>query len=191
MSTSDSDLPPQHPIIDDDLDRPHRPADDREHIYFQGTPLLRGEMGRLIVFVLFGLILIAIPILWRLAKSYWPAWPITLVCFVIGIAVMFVPWLLTKFIHYRISNYRIDYEHGLLSKSIDTLELWHVEDISFHQSLVDRILGVGTIIVISHDETNPRLELKSLPNARPIFDNLKQRIIAVKRQRGVIKIDSG
>ena len=46
-------------------------------------------------------------------------------------------------IRYRISNYRIDYERGWLSKSIDTLELWHVEDITFHQSFVDRIMRVN------------------------------------------------
>jgi hypothetical protein len=78
-----------------------------------------------------------------------------------------------------------------LSKRIDTLELWHVEDISFAQSISDRMLGVGTITIVSHDNTTPRLELKSLPNPRPLFDSLKQRIIAVKRQRGVIKMDGG
>ena len=92
---------------------------------------------------------------------------------------------------YRISNYRIDYERGVLSKNIDTLELWHVEDIQFHQSLIDRLSSVGTITVISHDETTPKLELHGLPNPRPIFESLKQRIIAVKRQRGVIKMDVG
>ena len=53
------------------------------------------------------------------------------------------------------------------------------------------MLGVGTITVISHDDTTPRLQLKSLPKARPLFDQLKQRVIAVKRQRGVIKMDVG
>jgi hypothetical protein len=33
--------------------------------------------------------------------------------------------------------------------------------------------------------------VRGLPKPRPIFDALKQRIIAVKRQRGVIKMDVG
>ena len=45
--------------------------------------------------------------------------------------------------------------------------------------------------VISHDETTPKLELHGLPDPRVIFENLKQRVIAVKRQRGVIKMDVG
>jgi hypothetical protein len=39
--------------------------------------------------------------------------------------------------------------------------------------------------------TTPRLDLVGLPNARPLFEALKTRIIAVKRQRGVVKMDTG
>jgi hypothetical protein len=191
MTSPDSDLPPQAPSAAED--RPHKPADDREEVYFQGTPMIRGELGRLLTCTVIGLLFIAGPFVYKaVAKGNpMPPWWVTLACVVAGLAIMTIPWFLTKFIHYRISNYRIDFERGLLSKNIDTLELWHVEDISFHQSLLDRILGVGTITVISHDDTNPRLHLKSLPKARPLFDQLKQRVIAVKRQRGVIKMDVG
>jgi hypothetical protein len=190
MTSPASDIPPQTSIEED---RPHKPADDREEVYFSGSPLLRGELGRLIGFTLLGAALIAIPILYKIftRDKVWPAWWITLLLVLVGILLMFIPWILTKMIRYRISNYRIDFERGLFSKHIDTLELWHVEDIRFQQSFLDRILRVGTIEVISHDDTTPRLPLKSLPNPRPLFDQLKQRVISVKRQRGVIKMDAG
>ena len=71
----------------------------------------------------------------------------------------------------RVTNYRIDYERGLLSKNIDTLELWHVEDLRFHQSLVDRLLGVGNVTVISHDETMPHLVLRVCPTRGTFTSN--------------------
>ena len=110
---------------------------------------------------------------------------------VLAAAVMAIPIVQIRSVHYRINNYRIDYERGLFSKDIDTLELWHVEDLKFHQSLPDRVLRIGSIIVVSHDESTPRLLLRALPNPRPVFETLKQRIITVKRQRGVIKLDAG
>jgi hypothetical protein len=94
-------------------------------------------------------------------------------------------------VRYRITNYRIDFERGILGKKIDTLELWHVEDIRFDQSFLDRLLGVGNLTVVSSDETTPQLQMHGLPNPRPLFETLKQRVIAVKRQRGVLKMDSG
>jgi membrane protein YdbS with pleckstrin-like domain len=173
---------------------PHKPADDREQIYYQGSPLLRGEMAKGWIWVLLGLCVIAIPILLRLfykngqdAISWW----VLLAGFVVGLILIFVPWLKTKTISYKITNYRIDVEKGLIGRRIDTMELWHVEDISMNQGVLERILGVGTVVVMSHDDTTPKLAMRGLPNPRPLFDTLKQRVIAVKRQRGVVKMDIG
>ncbi|MGH7177693.1 MAG: PH domain-containing protein [Tepidisphaeraceae bacterium] len=188
MTESPGDMPPQDASSEG---RPHKPADDREEVYFQGSPLMRGELGRVFACTALGLGFIALPIVLRIVWKRWLPWWAVLALIVVGAVVLSIPVILTKLIRYRISNYRIDYERGLLAKNIDTLELWHVEDINFHQSLSDRLLGVGTITVISKDDTTPRLELKSLPNPRPLFETLKQRVIAVKRQRGVIKMDIG
>jgi hypothetical protein len=56
---------------------------------------------------------------------------------------------------------------------------------------VDRIFRVGTIKVLSSDSSTPTLELRSLPDPRKLLEVLKQRVIAVKRQRGVVKLDMG
>jgi membrane protein YdbS with pleckstrin-like domain len=169
---------------------PHRAPDDQEEIYYEGSPLVRGEVGRSVLWVLCGLILIALMIAGIILDWKIPWWG-DLAAVVVGVALFFVPVLRTKAVRYRVTNYRIDYERGLLSKNIDTLELWHVEDLSFRQTLMDRIMGVGDVTVISHDETMPRLVLSSLPNPRHLYEQLKQRVIAVKRSRGVIKMDPG
>lgn len=173
-------------------DAPHKPADDSEQVYFDGSPKLRADGRGVLLWWLIGLVLIALPFVYHFVSNHlWtPIW-LTLAMLAAGIICFFVPVLQQKSVRYRISNYRIDFERGVLSKKIDTMELWHVEDISFYQSLADRMLDVGTITVLSHDDTNPRLVISGLPNPRPIFETLKQRIIAVKRQRGVIKTDAG
>lgn len=173
-------------------DVPHQPADDREEVYYQGSPLLRGELGRVLGWGTMGVIVFVIPILaWSLGWRFWPGVWLSVILWVGGVTVAMWPWVMTRTIRYRISNYRIDYERGLLAKRIDTLELWHVEDITFNQSMMDRLMRVGTITIISNDETTPQLALHSVPNPRPLFEALKQRVIAVKRQRGVIKMDLG
>lgn len=171
--------------------RPHRPADDKEEIYFQGSPMLRGQLASGWPWVIFGIAIGLSPIFVKLTLSpstsiVWWVYPLAML---IGAVFIFIPWIKSKTVRYRITNYRIDIEHGLLSRSIDTMELWHVEDLKFHQSLLNRMLGVGTVTVISHDDTNPRLAMRSLPNPRQLFELLEQRVIAVKRQRGVLKMD--
>jgi membrane protein YdbS with pleckstrin-like domain len=138
-----------------------------------------------------GLVLIAVPLVLRFVFDTHLHATITAALALIGLVIVCIPPLRAKTIRYRVTNYRIDYERGLIGKDIDTLELWHVEDIQFHQDYLDRLLVMGTITVISHDITTPRLVMHSLPNSRHLFDQLKQRIIAVKRQRGVLKMDTG
>ena len=170
---------------------PHKEADDREEVYYSGSPMLRGHLGRLLLLTLLGLAIIAAPFLIAHFGKMAMHWIAYLACSIVGIIVILIPMLMAKAIRYRITNYRIDFERGLLGKRIDTLELWHVEDVRFEQSFFDRLLGVGTVTVFSNDDTTPRLPLRGLPNPRPLFDKIKQRIIAVKRQRGVVKMDVG
>jgi hypothetical protein len=170
---------------------PHRPTEDREEIYYEGSPLIRGEIGKFILLWILGLALIASPIIYRVVRGAWLHWIATLVLIVVGLLIMWVPVLIIRSVRYRISNYRIDYERGIFGKKIDTLELWHVEDIRMEQKFIERLLGVGTILVISNDTSTPKLPLHGIPHPRPLFESLKQRIIAVKRQRGVVKMDMG
>jgi hypothetical protein len=190
-----SQIPPDSPQPHNELEghAPHKEADDREEVYYAGSPMVRGQIGKIFLWTIIGVLFIAAPILFRIfhKNHLWPIWWITLTCVVIGLLFIFIPVLIVKSVRYRISNYRIDFERGIFGKRIDTLELWHVEDIRFDQSFVDRMLGIGNITVISHDDTTPKLTMIGLPNPRPLFETLKQRVIAVKRQRGVVKMDVG
>ena len=165
------------------------PMDDQV-IYYEGSPRLRGELGTLIMWTLIGLVFAGGPFLlmWGGAEFGWYVYAIGIV---IAIICWTIPSLLVRRNYYRITNYRIDYEHGIVFKKMDTLELWHVEDVSLTQGPLDRIFNVGTIVVISGDQTTPELSLRSISSPRKLLETLKTRIIAVKRQRGVVKLDMG
>lgn len=165
------------------------PPDDQETIYYEGHPRLRGELGMLFIWTIVALVLGVVGyFLWK--RDVVNVW-VMLIIVVIGIAALFIPALLVRRSRYKLSNYRIDYEFGILFKRYETLELWHVDDIRLAQNPLDRILRVGTIEVLSTDKSTPRLELRSLPEPKKLLDLLKQRVIAVKRQRGVVKLDMG
>jgi membrane protein YdbS with pleckstrin-like domain len=167
-------------------------SNEPEKIYYEGSPLVRGNIGSLLLFFLIGLALIAAPFLyWYFTEgNQWPVWWVTVAALLIGLILLVAPTIWARTIRYRISNYRIDFERGLLGKTIDTTELWHVDDIQFKQSVVERLLGVGTITIFASDQTTPSLPLRGIPKPREIFDALKARVIAIKRSRGVIKMDT-
>ena len=165
-------------------------AHDQETIFYEGSPKLRGEFGLLFKCALAAILLFAVPILAQLIQKH-ATWWLYLLFILAAIVALVVPSIFVRKYKYRISNYRIDHEEGLLSKRIDTMELWHVDDVDMEQSLFDRMVGVGTITIRSNDATTPILALRSLPEPRKLLEAIKTRIIAVKRQRGVVKFDSG
>jgi membrane protein YdbS with pleckstrin-like domain len=171
--------------------RPHRPADDTEEVYFEGSPLLRAELGKVILWGIAGLVIIALvgADLFKWHTSL-PKWADALAVLV-AIVIVFIPAIMRRTLRYRITNYRIDVTSGFFSRNIDTIELWHVEDIRLHQSLLNRIVDVGAISISAHDQALPRILLNGLPNPQDLFKMLEQRVIAVKRQRGVMKVDPG
>jgi membrane protein YdbS with pleckstrin-like domain len=179
----------QNPISPDD--RPHKPADDSEEVYFEGSPLLRADIHKVALWGLAAVVILAIPLSnWFYFKQSWPWW-LSLVLIVIAAGLAYMPFLLRKTLRYRITNYRIDVTSGIIGRNIDTVELWHVEDLRLHQSLLNRMADVGSITITSHDQNLPKLELVGLPKPQELFRMLEQRVIAVKRQRGVMKVDAG
>jgi hypothetical protein len=168
---------------------PHAIPGDKEEVYFEGSPPVRAHASKVVLWSLLTIALLFLAGL--LIHKHMAPWWLILAIVVIALALPWIPWLQTKARRYRITNYRIDYERGLLGKNIDTMELWHVEDLQFHQTLMDRIMNVGNITVLAKDETMPKLTLFGIPDPRPIYETLKQRVIAVKRQRGVVKVDEG
>jgi hypothetical protein len=55
-----------------------------------------------------------------------------------------------------------------------------VLDVKFAQSLLDRILGNAKVILTSTDQSHPELVLYGLPNARQLFERVRE-AVAVAR----------
>lgn len=50
---------------------------------------------------------------------------------------------------YRVSNQRLTVETGVLSKTLQEIDMRTIEDIALRQSVVERLLGIGRIDIVS------------------------------------------
>lgn len=50
---------------------------------------------------------------------------------------------------YRLSNQRLVIESGVFSKTLTEIDIRTVEEVSFHQSFAERLLGIGQISLVS------------------------------------------
>ena len=88
-------------------------------------------------------------------------------------------------VHYRLTNQRLIHAAGLLWRTNDRVELIDVDDVTYRQGPVERLFGVGTIIVTSSDRSTPELTMPGIENARDVADQIDDARRAERRSRGL------
>lgn len=75
---------------------------------------------------------------------------------------------------YRLTNQRLVVEQGILSRTLDEVDLRTVDDSGFSQSPLERLQGIGTVWVVSSDRLTPRLTLRGIPDPRSLRERIRE-----------------
>lgn len=84
-----------------------------------------------------------------------------------------VAWIRLRSTQYTVTNQRVLIERGVFSKTVDEIDLRYVDDSSFTQSLLDRILGIGSVTLVSSDATTPHYVLRSIRDPRGVREMIR------------------
>ena len=84
-----------------------------------------------------------------------------------------LPWSFTT---YTITDEIITTDSGLLRKDENDCYLYKVIDVRLETTLMERILGIGTIHCFTGDVTDPDLKLQHIKNAKEIKDLFRSKI---------------
>ena len=146
-------------------------AVEEEREVWSGRPSWRGRMAILSPGVLLTILALVVCI-WAGAS-----WLVTLV--VVGlIAVVTVVWVLLETIRwkYAITNRRILVRHGLVSIHEQTARLERVPDVTLHQTLFDRMFGVGRLQIDTAGSSGGPLEFKALVDPTRVREVLDEAV---------------
>lgn len=108
---------------------------------------------------------------------------------VLTIPVALWKWIVNRSMKYTLTTQRLRLESGVLTKSLDEVELYRVKDTQLHQTVVDRMLGIGSVLVLSSDETMPHINLAKVPDPVGLREKLRAAVEQVRLARGVREID--
>lgn len=166
------------------------PADEEKRILYQGSPLWGAYFVPYVKTTLVA-ILAAVAGYWVTsrpeiqasghARALAVATPILL-----GAVVFFFIDLVRRSTKVRFSNRDVECESGVLSKRIDVVQLWRVQDVEYRQTVLERVLGIATILILSKDATNPRIELRGLPASHQLFERLRDAIEIQRQSKRVL-----
>ncbi len=94
-----------------------------------------------------------------------------------------------KSVRYEICSDRIEWVRGIFSRQIDNLDMFRVVDIKLHRSLLDCILGIGTLTLVTKDPSDPTFDFEKISRPRQVYDYIKTASLSADRKQGVIHLD--
>jgi uncharacterized membrane protein YdbT with pleckstrin-like domain len=89
---------------------------------------------------------------------------------------------------YTLTNERLTITQGILSKKIDEIELFRIKDSKVSQTFLERIVGIGSITIISGDKTGD-LIIEPITNPLEKREELRRLANAARDKRGVRTIE--
>ena len=75
-----------------------------------------------------------------------------------------------------LTNQRLLLQQGLLARRMDEIDLRTISDTSSTQSVLHRLLGIGTVRVHSNDRTHPLLTLPGLRKPHQLREALRRQV---------------
>lgn len=110
---------------------------------------------------------------------------------VIALAVLGWRALATACTTIAIDEDRLVLRTGVLTKTVSSMELFRMLDITLVHPWWQRLLGIGTLVIHANDASHPRLELEGMPQAEWLRDTLNRAVIDCRERKGMRELTMG
>jgi membrane protein YdbS with pleckstrin-like domain len=177
-----------------------RAGDSEEEVIFEGYgshwTKMRFYLGATVLMVL-GIALAAAG-LGGWSFLTWEAWgstgPLVIGCLGLGLVLCSLAAIIATIVkiksrRYKITEERVSVEHGWLAKEIDNIDMFRVKDLHFDQSVLQRVLGIGTIVVYSSDPSHPEFPIEGIRNPREVHEKMDRAHRREAKKHGVMRME--
>jgi len=129
---------------------------------------------------------------WGWLRGTLAGWATLVLCLVgVGLVVILVKWIENLAATFEVTEDRLIVRRGIFIKSMDEIELYRVKDIRLDFSLINQWAGIGTVTIVSSDETTRRAPLV-IPNVERAAERrevLRDLVDKARQKRRVREID--
>ncbi len=157
----------------------------KEETLWHGTPswlLLLGKIIRALI------VAIVLPLIYYFGRDFLAqystyVWAIIAIVILWQIVEVFIALTRIKTTIYTITTQRVILERGITTKSVEDIDLRYIDDTQFSQSLIQRMLGIGSVTIISSDKVAPTYVLRGIPNPRGIREMIRTNAYQVSQRQ--------
>lgn len=93
-------------------------------------------------------------------------------------------------IFYELTSQRFIHTSGIFVRTTDRIDVIDIDDVAYTQGLIQRMLGVGTISLVSKDRSHPKLALRGIDQVSKVagmIDDVRRK----ERKKRSLHIDAG
>ena len=98
-------------------------------------------------------------------------------------------YLKTRFMSYSFSEDRMIIKEGILSQSVNEIELYRIRDYSVFKPFLLRIFGLGHLQIVSSDRTSPTLTLRAIHQPENVMSQLRDCVEAARKRTQTKEVD--
>jgi uncharacterized membrane protein YdbT with pleckstrin-like domain len=160
---------------------PTTPNPEPEHDLWRGTYTPKAMIGR---FILAGFITLAALVLAVLVPPY--GWIVAAIVIPLMWVILLLELLVKRLgVEYRLTTQRFLHKRGLLRRVADQILLVDIDDIRYEQGLLGRMLGFGTIRILSNDMSNKELPLVPVDDVQRVANLIDETRREERRKRAI------
>jgi hypothetical protein len=86
---------------------------------------------------------------------------------------------------YIVTTERIRIQSGLFSNRFDDIELIRIQDIDFSQTMTERMVNVGDIIIRSANMSNPEVVLNNVKDPQTVHEIIRRAMMQARKREGL------
>ncbi|MFG0257942.1 MAG: PH domain-containing protein [Phycisphaerales bacterium JB043] len=90
-----------------------------------------------------------------------------------GLGISLWAWIHTRAKQFQLSSERVRCKEGVFTRRIEEIELYRVKDIEITQTMLQRMVRLGTIVLVTDDATCPRFRMASVPHHESVRDRVR------------------
>ena len=156
------------------------PDMEKETELFEGSPSFTPVYFLAVGYIIVLILGIYVGLKWKEGLP----WIILATLLVAGLHLT-IQFLEIRSVKYFISTSRIKITTGIFDRHIKEIELYRIQDTSAFQSFFSRMLGKGSLFIVSGDKSEPRIEIKSVPNHEDLREKLRNAVLAARQKAKV------
>ncbi|MBN2025102.1 MAG: PH domain-containing protein [Pirellulales bacterium] len=156
---------------------------DEEKTLWEGGYSAKAMAGAWVASLVATALLVTLAIwFWDNAAVRWTALAAVVLLWGYQLVVFARRWLGVR---YKLTSLRFFHESGILVHTTDLIEVIDMDDITFRQTIIDRLVGVGTIRIVSSDRSHPDLSVPGIENVQAVAGMMQEARHAERLSRGL------